>query len=189
MQFRHQVRHVFPVITLACVGLAIPELAQFRQQGPKFVGTGAIGDAQQEIAIALSADGSTAIVGGSSDNSDTGAAWVYTRTGGVWSQQAKLVGIDITGPLSEEQGFSVSLSGDGNTAIIGAPGDNLNVGAARIYARSVGVWSQQGAKLVGTGTIGIAKQGISVSLSGDGNTAIVGGPFDHGGLGAAWGYA
>jgi len=43
-----------------------------------------------------------------------------------------------------------------------------------VYKRSSGVWSQQ-AKLVGTGVIGVAKQGQSVSLSCDGNTAIVGG--------------
>ena len=165
MKLRHQVRHVLPIVTVACGALAMPALAQFRQQGPKFVGTGAVGDAQQGIAISLSGDGGTAIVGGSSDDSRTGAAWVYTRSRGVWSQQAKLVGIDATGPPRGEQGFAVSLSADGNTAIVGAPGDNLNVGAARIHARSAGVWSQQGAKLVGTGAIGAAKQGISVSLS------------------------
>jgi hypothetical protein len=188
MKFRHQVRHVLPVVTLVCGVLAKPAPAQFGQQGPKLVGTGAIGGAQQGIALSLSGDGSTGIVGGSSDNGSAGAAWVYSRSGGVWSQQAKLVGTDATDYSSGEQGFSVSLSADGNTAIVGAPGDNLNVGAARMYTRSEGVWSQQGAKLVGTGAIGTAKQGFSVSLSGDGNTAITGGIFDGGALGAAWVY-
>jgi FG-GAP repeat len=188
MKFRAQARHVLPVVTLVCGVLANPAPAQFGQQGPKLVGTGTIGDAQQGIALSLSGDGSTGIVGGSSDNSGTGAAWVYTRSGGVWSQQAKLVGIDATDPSRREQGFSVSLSADGNTALVGAPGDNLNIGAARIYTRTEGVWSQQGAKLVGTGAIGTAKQGFSVSLSGDGNTAIIGGTFDGGALGAAWVY-
>jgi hypothetical protein len=188
MKFRHQVRHVLPVVTLVCGALANPAPAQFGQQGPKLVGTGAIGHAQLGIALSLSGDGSTAIVGGSSDNGGAGAAWVFRRSGGVWSQQAKLVGADATDYSSGEQGFSVSLSADGNTAIVGAPDDNLNVGAARIYTRSEGVWSQQGAKLVGTGAIGAAKQGFSVSLSGDGNTAIIGGTFDGGALGAAWVY-
>jgi hypothetical protein len=70
-------------------------LAQFTQQGPKLVGTGAVNSplpAEQGISVALSADGNTAIVGGHVDNSGTGAAWVYTRSGGVWSQQgSKLV--------------------------------------------------------------------------------------------------
>jgi hypothetical protein len=58
-----------------------------------------------------------------------------------------------------------------------------------VYTRSGGVWSPQGAKLVGTGAVGAAAQGSSVSLSGDGNTAIVGGPSDNSFAGAAWVYA
>jgi hypothetical protein len=96
-----------------------------------------------------------------------------------FTQQAKLVGTGAPGRLRAEQGFSVSLSGDGNTAIIGGPSDNNDAGAAWVYTRSGGVWSQQ-AKLVGTGAVGaIASQGRSVSLSADGDTAIVGGPGDN----------
>jgi hypothetical protein len=86
-------------------------LAQFTQQGPKLVGTGAVGGAgTQGFSVALSADGNTAIVGGWRDNSSAGAAWVYTRSGGVWTQQGnKLVG---TGAV----GASVAMSSDGNTA-------------------------------------------------------------------------
>jgi hypothetical protein len=62
-------------------------LAQFTQQGPKLVGTGAVGFASQGWSVALSADGNTAVVGGPQDNSETGAAWVYTRSNGVWAQQ------------------------------------------------------------------------------------------------------
>ena len=53
------------------------------------------------------------------------------------------------------------------------------------------MWNQQGAKLVGRGAVGPfpSEQGGSVSLSGDGNTAIVGGQLDHGNAGAAWVYA
>jgi hypothetical protein len=122
-----------------------------------------------------------------------GAAWVFTRAGGVWGQQAKLVGTGTVGS-SPEQGFSVSLSRDGNTAIIGGPGDNTSsagapgVGAAWVFTRSGGVWSQQGPKLIGTGAIGLAGQGqgYSVSLSADGSIAIVGGPIDNTEAGAAW---
>ena len=69
-------------------------LAQFTQQGAKVVGSGAIGGAQQGFSVALSA-GNTAIVGGYLDNLNTGAAWAYTRSNGVWTQQGgKLVGAD-----------------------------------------------------------------------------------------------
>jgi len=159
----------------------------WNQQGPKLVGTGAIGNAKQGISVALSADGNTAIVGGYEDNSLTGAAWVYTRSGGVWTQQgAKLVGTGATANV--QQGFAVSLSADGNTAIIGGYGDTAGVGAAWVFTRSGGVWTQQGGKLVGSSAVGLSAQGTSVSLSADGNTAIVGGPNDNTFVGAAWVY-
>jgi hypothetical protein len=60
-------------------------LAQFTQQGPKLV-SDAGGFIEQGTSVALSGDGNTAIVGGPSDNSNTGAVWVYIRSGGVWTQ-------------------------------------------------------------------------------------------------------
>ena len=63
-------------------------LAQFTQQGPKLVGNDAAGLALQGNSVVLSADGNTAIVGGFGDSSNMGAAWVYTRSNGVWTQQA-----------------------------------------------------------------------------------------------------
>src|SRR5512143_781050 len=75
-------------------------------QGPKLVGTGAIGTAYQGSRIALSYDGNTALVGGYGDNSNAGAAWVFTRSAGVWTQQgAKLVATGATG--NANQGGSV----------------------------------------------------------------------------------
>jgi hypothetical protein len=149
------------------------------------VGSGAVGIAQQGAAVALSADGNTAIVGGAIDNNSTGAVWVWTRTGGVWTQQgAKLVGSGAVGRAA--QGASVSISADGNTAIVGGPGDNNNTGAAWIWIRAGGVWTQQGTKLVGSDAVGIGTQGSSVALSADGNTAIVGGPVDNNYPGAVW---
>lgn len=155
------------------------------QQGNKIVGTGAVGNAGQGYSVAISADGNTALVGGTNDNNGVGAAWVFTRSGGVWTQQGpKLVGVGATGVA--HQGFSVSISGDGNTAIVGGFWDNNFTGAAWVFTRSNGAWSQQGSKLVGTGAVGGAGQGHAVSLSSDGNTALVGGHIDNGIVGAAW---
>ena len=78
---RSQLRHV----TVAVAGLlffAQSSLAQFTQQGPKLVGAGAAGPAQQGYSIALSADGNTAIIGGPADPV-TGAAWIFARSRGV----------------------------------------------------------------------------------------------------------
>jgi hypothetical protein len=81
----------------------------------------------------------------------------------------------------------VALSADGNTAIVGGPSDNSQAGAAWVFSRSGGgVWTQQGAKLVGSGATGIADQGQSVALSADGTTAIVGGFADNSYAGAVW---
>src|SRR6266478_3449553 len=139
----------------------------------------------QGASVAVSADGKTAIVGGPSDNRTTGAAWVFTRSGGVWTQEGdKLVGTYRAGEsaLPLGQGMSVALSADGNTAIVGG----WRAEGAWVFTRSSGVWRQQGNKLVGTGAAGSARQGMSVALSGDGNTAIVGGWADNNKTGAAW---
>jgi hypothetical protein len=153
----------------------------WKQQDKKLVGTGAVGEqVHQGYSVALSADGNTAIVGGSSDNFDIGAAWVFTRSGNVWSQQGgKLVGtgavVGRAGFRRVLQGASVALSADGNTAIVGGPGDETMNGAAWAFARKGSVWSQQGSKLVGSTDIRFGSQGGAVALSADGNTAIVGG--------------
>jgi hypothetical protein len=63
-------------------------------------------------------------------------------------QGAKLTGSGETGT---GLGLSVALSADGNTALIGAPGDNGWVGAAWVFTRSGSTWAQQGPKLTGSG--------------------------------------
>ena len=152
-------------------------------QQQKLVASNGAGS-NQATSVALSADGNTAIVGGPDANSDNGAAWVYTRTNGVWTEQQMLTGSGIIGSQAR-QGTSVALSGDGNTAIVGGPTDNFDlntanaIGAAWVFTQSNGVWTQQ-QKLVGSGVIGgNAHQGTSVALSANGSTAIVGGPLDN----------
>ncbi len=175
------------VIFVAAV-LARAAGAQFVQQGAKLVGTGAVGTANQGDKVAISADGGTVILGGPNDDAITGAAWVFTRAGDAWAQQgAKLVGTGAVGPA--RQGSSVGVSGDGNTAVVCGEYDANYTGACWVFARSGDVWSQQGAKLVGTGAVGAAFQGVSAAISADGATIIVGGPEDDSGVGAAWVFA
>jgi hypothetical protein len=159
--------------------------AQWIQQGNKLLPEGNTGSTiYHGYSVALSSDGNTAIVGGIGDDANAGAAWVYTRSGGIWTLQAKLFGSGAT--VNASQGFSVALSADGNTAIVGGIGDNTNAGAVWIFIRNGSVWSQQGNKLVGTDAVGNAQQGVAVSLSADGNTAIVGGNRDNNFAGAVW---
>jgi hypothetical protein len=111
------------------------------QEGDKLVGTGAVEPAYMGTSVAISADGNTAIVGGSNDASGVGAAWVFTRSGGVWTQWGdKLVGTGAVG--AARQGSSVAISADGTTAIGGGPGDNSWGGAAWVFSSParVGMW-------------------------------------------------
>lgn len=153
------------------------------QQGAKLVGSGANGFPNEGTSVAISADGNTAIIGGENDNGSAGAAWIFTRSGGVWTQVgSKLVGTGETGPGGE--GGCVAMSGDGNTVAIGALDDNSNAGAVWIFTQNAGVWTQQGSKLVGSE--GNTAQQCTVALSANGNTLLVGGPSDSAGTGAAW---
>lgn len=155
------------------------------QQGSKRVATGAIGGSQQGRGVSLSADGNTLAVGGPNDDSFVGGVWIFTRSGSTWTQQgSKLVGTGAVGAAF--QGFSVSLSADGNTLASGSYWDNSSIGATWIFTRSGSTWTQQGSKLVGTGSVGQSHQGESVSLSADGNTLAVGGFGDNTMFGATW---
>jgi hypothetical protein len=132
--------------------------------------------------VAISSDGNTAIIGAYLDDdkgSNSGSAYIFTRAGTTWSQQAKLVAAD--GAASDYFGNSVAISSDGNTAIIGAHGDDdkgTNSGSAYVFTRAGTTWSQQ-AKLVAADGAAEDYFGISVAISGDGNTAIIGAYLDN----------
>ena len=97
-------------------------------------------------------------------------------------------GEKLTGGRGEEGYFaySVALSPDGNTALIGGYHDNGSVGAAWIFTRASEKWTQQGAKLTGKEEAGAGEFGKSVALSKEGTYALVGGPADNEHAGAAW---
>ncbi|CAG0932284.1 hypothetical protein TFLX_02519 [Thermoflexales bacterium] len=129
--------------------------------------------------VALSGDGSTALVGAyqadATGLADSGAAYVFTRSfaTGDWSQQAKLA-FPITG---DNLGYSVALSENGNVALCGAlhhkEGANTDQGLAVIFTRSGSTWSSAGTLLADDGKADDLL-GRSVALSSDGNTALVG---------------
>ncbi|WP_282421188.1 MYXO-CTERM sorting domain-containing protein [Polyangium sp. 15x6] len=138
------------------------------QQAKLLANDGATGDSFG-VSIALSED--TALVGAYHDDAEdpnSGSAYVFVRSGGDWTQQAKLVAND--GAASDLFGWSVALSGD--TALVGAQGDDMNSGSAHVFVRSGGDWTQQ-PKLFGSNdpSSGI-RFGSSIALSGD--TVLVG---------------
>ena len=75
------------------------------QQGAKLIGSGYI-STPYESTVALSADGNTLAIGGSGDNASQGAFWVFTKSGGVWTQQGgKMISTGNTGPLGKEMAY------------------------------------------------------------------------------------
>jgi hypothetical protein len=101
------------------------------QQGPKLTANDEIDASHFGWSVALSSDGDTALIGGPDDNEETGAAWVFRRSGTSWSQQEKLTG---PGEIGEGRfGYNVALSSEATTALIGAPGDDAERGAAWLF--------------------------------------------------------
>ena len=128
----------------------------------------------------VSVSGDTAVVGAPTDadgGSDSGSAYVFTRSGGVWTQQQKLTASDAA--ENDYFGYSVSVSGD--TAVVGAyynDDGGSNSGSAYVFTRSGGVWTQQ-QKLTASDAAANDWFGCSVSVSGD--TAVVGAYMDDDG--------
>jgi hypothetical protein len=159
------------------------------------------------IAVALSGDGNTLAVGARFESSGTtgvnstpdesaplaGAAYVYVRSAGTWSQQA-YVKASNTG-FFQMFGSSVALNGDGNTLAVGAPFEGSSstginstpdtlataAGAAYVFTRNVGSWSQQ-AYVKSSNSEASDLFGSAVALSSDGNTLAVGAPGEDSGL-------
>ena len=135
------------------------------QQAKLTASDGAVGDFAG-ISVAISGD--TALVGASSADDAgiaSGAAYVFVRSGTIWTEQAKLVpGDAATGDLV---GFSVDLSGD--TAVVAARGDddagNFS-GSAYVFVRTGTTWTQQ-AKLTASDAAGFDFFGSAVAISGD----------------------
>jgi hypothetical protein len=157
----------------------------FVRQGPKLVAGEETGEGYFGRSLALSVDGSVALIGSPGDSGRVGAAWAFTRTGTSWSALGgKLGGAGEGG--AGRFGFSVALSAAGDAALIGGRTDEGGVGAAWAFTRSGSSWVQQGAKITGGGESGLGEFGSSAALSAGGDIALIGAPHDASPLGAAW---
>ena len=136
------------------------------------------GSADDRFGSGLAIDGTTLIVGASFDsvgsNAYQGSAYVYVLVEGVWVLQAHLFASD--GVASDQFGISVAI--DGDTAIVGAPYDDVGVnedqGSAYVFVRAGDVWTlQQRLSVAGNAA---DRFGWSVAVSGD--RVLVGAPAD-----------
>jgi hypothetical protein len=155
------------------------------------------------VSAYFESSGATGVNGRQDDESvpQSGAVYVFQRTGGTWAQQAYIkasntgeAGVgDLFGD-GDQFGFSLAISDDGNTVAVGAitedsgaPGINGNqadnrqvsAGAVYVFARTGSTWAQQ-AYVKASNSEGGDLFGYTVSLSADGNTMAVG-AFDEDG--------
>jgi hypothetical protein len=147
-------------------------------------------------AVAVSQDGTTALVGAPGVNSSQGAAYIFhTTSEGSWSSTAVPVATltNSAGAAKDLLGYSVALSSDGTTALVGAFGVNSLSGAAYVFhVSSEASWSSSKAPvatLTNSPTLGSSTNdevGWSVALSSDGTTALVGAPGVSNDNGAAY---
>jgi hypothetical protein len=143
--------------------------------------------------VSISDDGNTLVVGASREDSDgtgsdndnvgnSGAVYVYRYTGGTWDTGVRLKANNVGS--SDRFGYSVSISNDGNTLIVGGvledsddtgnDNDNFsNSGAAYVYRYAGGNWST-GIRLKANNVGSNDYFGHYISISGDGNTLVVG---------------
>ena len=143
------------------------------------------GAAEDQFGYCASIDGDTALIGALLDDDngvDSGSAYIFTRTGTTWTQQAKLLASD--GQAGDRFGGSIAVSGD--TALIGAYYDDDNgvdSGSMYVFTRSGTTWTEQQKFHPSDGAAGDMFGGI-VSLSGD--SALIGAGGDDNYTGAAY---
>ena len=117
-------------------------------------------------------EGSTAFVGAYGNNQFQGAVYVFTESGGTWTETQKLTADD--GTSNAYFGYAIAVSG--STLVVGAWGDGSNLqGAAYVFTESNGTWSQT-QKLLPDDVQVQAKFGHSVAI--DGTHAVIGADGD-----------
>lgn len=133
---------------------------------------GITGDA---LGSSVAISGDTAIIGDPLHDyfsTNQGAAYVFVRANGQWTQQQRLLASDYNS--NDQFGYAVGISGD--TAVIGAPNhfaSATNAGQAYVFVRSGTTWTEQ-ARLAVSGALTNDYLGRSIAV--DGDTVVVGAP-------------
>jgi PGF-pre-PGF domain-containing protein len=184
---------VYPVTIDPVVASATTAAATF---------TGAAADDYFSISVALSSDGSRALVGAVYNDAaglNAGAAYLFAEPSGGWAGTTPATGATATftgAAADDEFGYSVALSSDGSRALVGAYGNSAAdsaAGAAYLFAEPSGGWAgtipATGANATFTGAAANDQFGYSVALSSNGSRTLVGAVFnDAGGSNAGAAY-
>ena len=136
----------------------------------------------------VAVSGNTAVIGAYGKSSSQGAIYVFERNGSVWSQTQKLIADD--GTAGDRFGFSVAISGD--VIVAGAYQKSGSKGAAYVFTRTSGVWSQaqtltaddgQASDLFG---YSVAVDGPQIAVGATGRTGSRGSVYAFNLSGGAW---
>lgn len=157
-----------------CVYSIIFHRGTWTQVGQVINGTASLN--QSGRSVSLSSDGKILAIGepgyASGGNSGIGSTRIFENISGTWTQ----IGSRIIGQASSDSsGRSISLSSDGTIIAIGVPGKDVNgqdSGHVRIFRNTSNIWTQVGINIEGEEANDFF--GGSVSLSGNGNTLVVG---------------
>ncbi len=128
------------------------------------------------VSAALTSDGTEALIGARGPNTTPGSAYVFTESGGQWTEQAQLTSSD--GLAHDAFGVDVALSANGSTALIGASGwhysgSTAGQGAAYVFSGSGSQWTQE-ARLTALDGAPQDDFGSALALSATGTEALIG---------------
>jgi len=147
------------------------------------------------LAVAISADGLTAVVGAQGQKTNVGAAYVFhVKSEGAWKTTSVPTADLTNGPAaqSDNVGCAVAVSSNGSTALLGALGVNGQDGAAYVFhVTSAASWkttSKPTASLSDSSSQNGDQFGLAAALSGDGLTALLGAPHVNASAGQAYIY-
>ncbi len=118
----------------------------------------------------------TLVVGAILDDdsgTNAGAAYVFTRTGGIWTEHSKLLGSAV----DENHRFGTSVSVQGDHLLVGSPHGNGDRGEVYAFECSGGSWNEED-RFVAANSVASDRFGFSVSMSGQ--VALIGAPFRDG---------
>ena len=126
--------------------------------------------------IAMSEDGNTVSIADFGAESTAGQVRVYSWDGSAWIQK----GADLVGEAPGDAVSSISMSGDGDTIVMGASyndGNGTDAGHARVYDWNGSSWVQRSNDIDGQSAADYSGQ--SVSISDDGNTMALSSPGNN----------
>ena len=172
-----KIQFIYLIIILS---LSLSTTTSFGQEAKLLADDGAATDFFGN-SVDVTADGNFLIIGADGKDglgNNSGAAYIFIKSGGVWQEQAKLVALDES--VNDQFGWRVAISDNGEYAIIGAKGENgvgPSSGAVYIFNRTGSTWTQQ-QKLVPSDPGSGDEFGYSVGINNDGTVVLVGAVFE-----------